>query len=66
MVKQAMLRMRSIENEDIQMVLQIHDEIVFKVRRGALDKYDPKIREIMTDFPQFGVRFAVEAKVWNQ
>ena len=66
LVKQAMLKMRQIENDDIKMVLQIHDEIVFKVRRGTLDRYDSRIREIMTDFPQFGVRFAVESKVWNQ
>jgi DNA polymerase I len=65
LVKQAMLNMRQIENEDIQMVLQVHDEIVFRVRRGTLDKYDARIREIMTDFPQFGVRFTVEPKVWN-
>jgi DNA polymerase-1 len=65
LVKHAMLRMREIENDDIQMVLQVHDEIVFRVRRGTLDKYDARIREIMTDFPQFGVRFAVESKVWN-
>lgn len=65
LVKHAMLRMREIENDDIQMVLQVHDEIVFRVRRGTLDKYDARIRQIMTDFPQFGVRFAVESKVWN-
>ena len=65
LVKQAMLRMRSMENDEIFMVLQIHDEIVFAVKRGCLEKYDPIIRQKMTDFPQFGVRFAVESKVWN-
>jgi DNA polymerase I len=65
LVKTAMLRLKTLENDDIQMVLQVHDEVVFRVRKGTLDKYDPDIRRIMTDFPQFGVRFMVEPKVWN-
>lgn len=65
LVKYAMLRMRDLEGPDLKMLLQVHDEIVFKVRKGTLDKYDAQIRERMTNFPQFGVRFTVEPKVWN-
>lgn len=66
LVKAAMLKMRDLESEDLQVVLQVHDEIVFRVRKDLVDKYEPEIIERMTDFPQFGVRFAVEGKVWNK
>lgn len=65
LVKHAMLRLEEMQDDDFKMVLQIHDEIVFKVRRGKLDKYHDEIVKRMTDFPQFGVRFKTERKVWN-
>jgi DNA polymerase-1 len=65
LVKHAMLRLQEIENDDLKMVMQIHDEVVFKVRKGTLEKYDAEITERMTNFPQFGVRFKTEKKVWN-
>jgi DNA polymerase I-like protein with 3'-5' exonuclease and polymerase domains len=61
-----MLKMRDLESENLQVVLQVHDEIVFKVRKSMLAEYEPEIIERMTDFPQFGVKFAVEGKVWNE
>lgn len=66
LVKHAMLKMRDLESENLQVVLQVHDEIVFKVRKSMLAEYEPEIIERMTDFPQFGVKFAVEGKVWNE
>jgi DNA polymerase-1 len=66
LVKHAMLKMKEIESDDLQVVLQVHDEIVFRVRKDKLDKYKPEIISRMTDFPQFDVQFAVEGKVWNE
>jgi DNA polymerase I len=65
LVKHAQLRMQELEGPDLKMVLQVHDEIVFKMRKGTQEYYDPLIKERMTNFPQFGVRFTTESKVWN-
>lgn len=65
LVKHAQLRMRELEGPDLKMVLQVHDEIVFKMRKGTEEYYDPLIKERMTNFPQFGVKFTTESKVWN-
>jgi DNA polymerase-1 len=66
LVKRAMLTIESeIEDENCFMVLQVHDEITFCIRRDLLDHYSKLIVHAMTDFPQFGVRFAVEGKEWG-
>jgi DNA polymerase-1 len=69
LVKHAMLACREVEDNsahgDCRMVLQVHDEIVFRIRRGTIDKYRPEIVERMTGFPQFGIPLAVEGKIWN-
>ena len=69
LVKYAMLSCREVEDlsehGDCRMVLQVHDEIVFRIRKGMIDKYRPEIEKRMTNFPDFGVKLAVEGKVWN-
>jgi hypothetical protein len=47
------------------MVLQVHDEITWIMDRGIIDKMEPEIAHAMCDFPQFGVKFAVEGKEWK-
>jgi DNA polymerase-1 len=66
LVKRSQLRCRELESPDCQMVLQVHDEIVFRIRKGQKDKYEPEIIERMTNWPEFPVVFAVEGKVWNK
>jgi DNA polymerase-1 len=69
LVKHAMLSCREVEDNsqhgDCRMVLQVHDEIVFRIRKGTINKYRPEIIKRMTGFPQFGIPLAVEGKVWN-
>lgn len=52
-------------NGEIQMLLQVHDSIIFEVKQGTADMWIPKACAVMEDvnamFP-FNVRFAVEAK----
>ena len=50
----------------MEIVLQVHDEIVFRMRKDAFKEYDEEIIKRMTTFPEFNVRFKTEAKVWNQ
>ncbi|HET7713988.1 MAG TPA: DNA polymerase [Patescibacteria group bacterium] len=70
LVKHAMLSCREVEDTgphgDCRMVLQVHDEIVFRIKKGRKDYYAPEIIKRMTNFPQFGVPLAVEGKIWNQ
>ncbi len=65
LVKKAMLRIyNEVESEDCKMVLQVHDEITFVIRRDKIAEYEPKIVECMTDFP-LPVNLAVEGKEWK-
>jgi DNA polymerase-1 len=65
LVKKAMLRCEEFADNDCYPVLTVHDEITFVVREEALPDYEPKIKQAMTDFTQFGVKFAVEGKEWK-
>lgn len=70
-VKRAMVRLRQLVcDENCQMVLQVHDEVVFEIREGMEDHYLPRIKEVMEDIkalgcPDFGVPFPVEIGVWG-
>lgn len=64
LVKKAMLRCEEFEDTNFQLVLQVHDEITAVVAEGMVDKYEPMVKEAMCDFPEFGVKFAVEGKAW--
>lgn len=65
LVKKAMLRCQEIEDDNCFMVLQVHDEITFCIKEDLIPQYEPLIVKAMTDFPDFGVRFAVEGKEWK-
>lgn len=65
LVKKAMLRCQEFEDENCQMVLQVHDEITFVIREDLISHYEPMIIHAMTDWPNFGVKMHVEGKVWR-
>ncbi len=65
LVKKAMLRCQEFEDENCQMVLQVHDEITFIIKEDMVSHYEPLIVEAMTDWPMFGVNMAVEGKEWK-
>lgn len=60
-----MLRCQEFEDENCFMVLTVHDEITFCVRRDMIHIYEPLVINAMTDWPNFGVRLAVEGKEWK-
>lgn len=64
LVKRAMLRLEEHETDDFYMVLQVHDEITFVIRRDLIEKYEPIVQDCMTNF-DFGVRLMVEGKEWK-
>lgn len=49
--------------EDCQLLLQIHDELAFQIKDSVAAEVVPEIKRIMEAIPQdFGVKFKVEAK----
>lgn len=66
-VKMVMNRLRlEVDNDDeCRMLLQVHDSVVFEIREDVLMDYLPRIKNVMTDLPEFGVRFAVDIHEWG-
>lgn len=66
--------MENIDNPDCQLLLQVHDELVFEVRTEMVEHYTNVIKEAMvnvneicrpgSDEPLFPVVFAAEVKPW--
>jgi DNA polymerase-1 len=57
------------EPHDIIMIMQVHDELVFEIREDKLDKFVPKICEIMQNCVKLDVPLDVEAGVginWDE
>lgn len=66
--------MENLDNEDCQLLLQVHDALVFEVREDLAEEYAVKIKEMMSDIngicsddgePIFPVTFAVEVESWD-
>ncbi len=52
-----------IQSEDIKMLLQVHDELVFEVKEDQVEKYAKQIHEIMEKAYKLKVPLIAEAKV---
>jgi DNA polymerase-1 len=67
-VERTMLRLfREVDCDDCRMLLQVHDSVVFEIRRGMEDYFRPKILAIMENIePDFGVKFAVDMHKWGE
>lgn len=57
-----------VDNSDkCRMLLQVHDSIVFEIKKEHVEEYKEKILKIMTNVePDFGVVFAVDAHEWGK
>jgi DNA polymerase-1 len=67
-VEHVMVRLfKEIDNEqECRMLLTVHDSIIFEIRKDLVEDYKSAIMEIMADVqPDFGVKFAVEGKVFG-
>ena len=55
--------------DDIRLLLQVHDELVFEVRENRAREYAPHIREAMEGVATLKVPIGVDMKVghnWNE
>ncbi|HEY0751461.1 MAG TPA: DNA polymerase [Chitinophagaceae bacterium] len=66
-VEHVMVRLyNEIDCDDVRMLLQVHDSVVFEIREDLVEVYVPKIKALMEDVqPNFGVTFKVEASRWG-
>lgn len=57
---------KKIDNDDCQLLLQVHDSLVWKIKEDKLMEYIPRIRhEMMVIGERFGVRLDVDAHYWS-
>ena len=65
MLKVAMIKIYDLikDKEDIKMLLQVHDELVFEVATGKEKEYFVEIKNIMENIIKLRVPIIVEAKV---
>ena len=58
-----------LENQDVYMLMQVHDELVFEVKEDTLDTHVPNIIHIMESAVSLSVPLIVEADVgdnWDE
>ncbi|MBP7770782.1 MAG: hypothetical protein KA066_02630, partial [Candidatus Pacebacteria bacterium] len=48
-IKLAMIEVGKILNDDAYMLLQVHDELVFEIKKDKVAEFAPKIKKIMED-----------------
>lgn len=59
--------LREIDNEnECRLLLQVHDSLVWEIKKGREDYYRPLIEEVMTrPSERFGVQLAVDGHFWS-
>lgn len=58
-----------LDNQDVYMLMQVHDELVFEIKEDSLDKHVPNIIRIMENAVSLSVPLIVEADVgdnWDE
>lgn len=72
-IKRAMLDVNQwlveLDNDDVYMIMQVHDELVFEIKEDKVDNYIEKINQLMENAASLSVPLLVEAGVgdnWNQ
>ncbi len=63
-LKMAMIEIgNKVVGDDCRMVLTVHDELVFEIKKGKESEYIPKIKKIMETIYELKVPIVVETKV---
>lgn len=53
---------KEYNDQDVKMLLQVHDELLFEVKNGLVDPISPKIKKIMEDVHKLDVPLTVDVK----
>lgn len=68
-VNKVMVRLSKEVDHPIEcrMLLQVHDSVMFEIKKELVEHYRPQIVAIMEDVqPDFGVKFKVDAHRWGE
>jgi DNA polymerase-1 len=63
LIKMAMIKAASLikgHEKEIRMLLQVHDELIFEVKKDKLDYYAPRIKQIMQEVLKLRVPIVVD------
>lgn len=64
LIKLSMLECSKLENENIKMLLQIHDELIFEIKSEFIKEFSQKIKNIMENIDeQYDVKLNIPLKV---
>jgi DNA polymerase-1 len=66
LIKMAMIKVAELikgHEDEIRMLLQVHDELIFEVKKDKLDFYAPKIKKIMTEVLKLRLPIVVDESV---
>jgi DNA polymerase-1 len=65
LIKKAMINLVDIINPNCQLVLQIHDELVFEIKDDLVEEYSLKIKDIMEGAIKLSVPISVNSKKFS-
>lgn len=66
LIKMAMIKSAELikgHEGEIRLLLQVHDELIFEVKKDKLDDYAPKIRKIMTEVLRLRIPIVVDESI---
>ena len=49
-------------DQDVRMLLQVHDELLFEIKNGLIEQVSPKIKNIMENVAKLDVPLTVDIK----
>ncbi|MFA4942546.1 MAG: DNA polymerase I [Patescibacteria group bacterium] len=64
MIKLAMIKISELidSQDDIRMILQVHDELIFEIKDSLVEKYIPQIKTIMENIIKLKIPIVVDVK----
>ncbi len=63
LIKRAMIGIaKEFKNEDVRMLLQVHDELLFEMKKNLIPTVVPNIKAIMEKVPELSVPIVVDVK----
>lgn len=68
LIKMAMVKIAEIikgHDDDIRLLLQVHDELIFEIKTDKIETYTPRIKEIMQEGLKLRVPIIVDENIGN-
>lgn len=68
MIKVAMIEVQEMiekdyKEDDVKMIIQVHDELLFEVKNSLVDEFSKKVKNIMTDVIELKVPIVVDVAI---